>query len=150
MERFDMSTKELVRTYSYNDIFTNRADERTSVIKGRTVIELGTRTAASFVGNLYRVFEPSVKSYKYMLLVGVARQSPNWDMPIDEAQAEEVAALNAFTEPIMTLVVDEPFEDDYFIDLCIVLTEIMPTKFILTDEEKGITRIDIPTDSTNF
>lgn len=145
-----MSTKELVRTYSYNDIFTNRADERTSVIKGRTVIELGTRTAASFVGNLYRVFEPSVKSYKYMLLVGVARQSPKWDMPIDEAQAEEVAALNAFTKPIMTLVVDEPFEDDYFIDLCIVLTEIMPTKFILTDEEKGIIRIDIPTDSTIF
>ena len=145
-----MSTKELVRTYSYNDIFTNRADERTSVIKGRTVIELGTRTAASFVGNLYRVFEPSVKSYKYVLLVGVARQSPKWDMPIDEAQAEEVAALKAFTEPIMTLVVDEPFEDDYFIDLCIVLTEIMHTKFILTDEEKGITRIDIPSDSTNF
>lgn len=145
-----MSTKELVRTYSYNDIFTNRADERTSVIKGRTVIELGTRTAASFVGNLYRVFEPSVKSYKYMLLVGVARQSPKWDMPIDEAHAEEVAALNAFTKPIMTLVVDEPFDDDYFIDLCIVLTEIMPTKFILTDEEKGITRIDIPSDSTNF
>ena len=41
----------------------------------------------------------------------------------------------------MQLVLDEPIEnEDYFIDLCIVLTELIPTKLILTDEEKGITK----------
>lgn len=139
MDNLCMSTKELVMSYSYNDIHTDRRAERTSVVKGRTVIELGTRTATSFVGNLYRVFDSSVKSFKYLLLVGVARQNPLYDQPISETEAEELAAVNAQIKPIMTLVVDEVFDEDYFIDLCIVLTEIMPTKFILTDEEKGIT-----------
>ena len=78
-------------------------------------------------------------SFKYLLLVGVARQNPLYDQPISETEAEELAAVNAQIKPIMTLVVDEVFDEDYFIDLCIVLTEIMPTKFILTEEEKGIT-----------
>jgi hypothetical protein len=55
-----MSTKEFVTSFSYNDIYTNRNADRKTVVKGRTVIELGTRTATSFVGNLYRVFDSSV------------------------------------------------------------------------------------------
>lgn len=141
MEHLCMSTKEFVTSFSYNDIYTNRNADRKTVVKGRTVIELGTRTATSFVGNLYRVFDSSVKSYKYLLLVGVAKQSPYWNYPIEVQEAEELAAINAQIKPIMQLVLDEPIEnEDYFIDLCIVLTELMPTKLILTDEEKGITK----------
>ena len=69
-----MSTKELIKTYTYDDIHTDRRGERTKVVKGRTVIELGTKAATSFVGNLYRVYDYSVKSYKQLLLVGVAKQ----------------------------------------------------------------------------
>ena len=36
---------------------------------------------------------------------------------------------------------DYSYYDDYFMDLCIVMTEIMPIKFILTDEEIGIKNI---------
>lgn len=141
MRQFDMSSKELVRTYYYDDIHTNRSSERRSVIKGRTVIELGTRTAASFVGNLYRVFDSSVNNFKYLLLVGVARQNPEYDSAISVEEAAEAAALNAQICPVLTYIVEEPFNEDYFYDLCIVMTEIMPTKFILTDEEKGITKL---------
>lgn len=141
MTKFDMSTKELVRSYSYNDIYTNRNDERVSVVKGRTIVELGTRTATTFVGNLYKVFDSSVKSYKYLLLVGVARQSQYCNTPVDEEEAVERAAENAQINPVLTYIVEQEFNDDYFIDLCIVMTEIMPTKFILTDEEMGIINI---------
>lgn len=141
MTKFDMSTKELVRSYSYSDIYTNRNDERVSVVKGRTIVELGTRTATTFVGNLYKVFDSSVKSYKYLLLVGVARQSQYCNTPVDEEEAVERAAENAQINPVLTYIVEQEFNDDYFIDLCIVMTEIMPTKFILTDEEMGIINI---------
>jgi len=141
MTKFDMSTKELVRSYSYNDIYTNRNDERVSVVKGRTIVELGTRTATTFVGNLYKVFDSSVKSYKYLLLVGVARQSQYCNTPVDEEEAVERAAENAQINPVLTYIVEQEFNDDYFMDLCIVMTEIMPTKFILTDEEMGIINI---------
>lgn len=141
MTNLDMSTKELVHTYSFNNIYSNRAAQKESVIKGRTVIELGTKTATSFVGNLYRVFDRSVKSFKYLLLVGVAKQNPdmfNPDYVITEEDAEEVAALNAILNPVLSYVIDEPFKDDYFIDLCIVMDEMMPLTFVMTPEECGL------------
>lgn len=141
MTKFDMTTKELVRSYSYNDIYTNRNSERVSVVKGRTIVELGTRTATTFVGNLYKVFDSSVKSYKYLLLVGVAQQSQYCNTPVDEEEAVEKAAENAQINPVLTYIVEQEFNDDYFMDLCIVMTEIMPIKFILTDEEMGIKNI---------
>ena len=141
MECLDMSTKELIKTYYYTDIFCNRADERMHVVKGRTLIELGTRTATSFVGNLYRVYDYSVKSYKQLLLVGVAKQNTD-DRMHDELEGvlEEKASVNAWVKPSLKLILDtdgEPFNEDYFLDLCIVIRELMPMEFLLTDEELG-------------
>ena len=41
MDNLCMSTKELIKTYTYDDIHADRRDERVKVVKGRTVIELG-------------------------------------------------------------------------------------------------------------
>lgn len=136
MGQYNLSTKEWVRSYAFNDIYTNRNDERRKVIKGRTTIELGTRIATSFVGNLYRVYDSSVESFKYLLLVGVARQNPDFDSPITVEEAEEVAAVNAWLNPVLTYVVDEVIDDDHFLDLCIVMREMMPKIFVKTPEEK--------------
>lgn len=136
MGQYNLSTKEWVRSYAFNDIYTNRNDERRKVIKGRTTIELGTRIATSFVGNLYRVYDSSVESFKYLLLVGVARQNPDFDSPITVEEAEEVAAINAWLNPVLTYVVDEVIDDDHFLDLCIVMREMMPKIFVKTPEEK--------------
>ena len=62
MRQFTMSTKELIRTYSFNDIYCNRNDEVRKIVKGRTIVELGTRVATCFVGNLYKVYASSVES----------------------------------------------------------------------------------------
>lgn len=143
-----MSTKELIKTYTYDDIYADRRDERVKVVKGRTVIELGTRAATSFVGNLYRVYDYSVKSYKQLLLVGVAKQ------PLDNGNGEfeetiyEEAMENAWVDPMVKIVLDDiedsrvPINEDYFIDLCIVLSEMMNIRLLMTDEEMGLTNIN--------
>ena len=148
MDNLCMSTKELIKTYTYDDIHADRRDERVKVVKGRTVIELGTRAATSFVGNLYRVYDYSVKSYKQLLLVGVAKQ------PLDNGNGEfeetiwEEAMENAWVDPMVKIVLDDiedsrvPINEDYFIDLCIVLSEMMKVRLLKTDEEMGLTNIN--------
>ena len=148
MDNLCMSTKELIKTYTYDNIHTDRRDERVNVVKGRTVIELGTRAATSFVGNLYRVYDYSVKSYKQLLLVGVAKQ------PLDNGNGEfeetihEEAMENAWVDPMVKIVLDDiedsrvPINEDYFIDLCIVLSEMMKVRLLMTDEEMGLTNIN--------
>ena len=138
-----MSTKELIKTYTYDDIHTDRRSERTNVVKGRTVVELGTRAATSFVGNLYRVYDYSVKSYKQLLLVGVAKQPlDGGGIDFEESMYEE-AAENAWINPMVKIVLDDvedstvPINEDYFMDLCIVLSEMMKVELLLTDEEMG-------------
>ena len=148
MDNLCMSTKELIKTYTYDDIHADRRDERVKVVKGRTVIELGTRAATSFVGNLYRVYDYSVKSYKQLLLVGVAKQPlDNGNGEFEEAMHEE-AMENAWVDPMVTIVLDDmedsrvPINEDYFIDLCIVLSEMMKVRLLMTDEEMGLTNIN--------
>ena len=143
MDNLCMSTKELIKTYTYDDIHTDRRSERTNVVKGRTVIELGTRAATSFVGNLYRVYDYSVKSYKQLLLVGVAKQPLDGGGIDFEDSMYEEAAENAWINPMVKIVLDDvedstvPINEDYFMDLCIVLSELMKVELLLTDEEMG-------------
>jgi hypothetical protein len=57
-----------------------------------------------------------------------------------EGVLEEKASVNAWVKPSLKLILDtdgEPFNEDYFLDLCIVMTELMPMEFLLTDEELG-------------
>lgn len=144
MDNLCMSTKELIKTYTYDDIHTDRRDERVNVVKGRTLIELGTRAATSFVGNLYRVYDYSVKSYKQLLLVGVAKQPLDGGGIDFEDSMYEEAMENAWIDPMVKIVLDDvedstvPINEDYFMDLCIVLSEMMKVELLLTDEEMGL------------
>ena len=144
MDNLCMSTKELIKTYTYDDIHTDRRDERVNVVKGRTLIELGTRAATSFVGNLYRVYDYSVKSYKQLLLVGVAKQPLDGGGIDFEDSMYEEAMENAWIDPMVKIVLNDvedstvPINEDYFMDLCIVLSEMMKVELLLTDEEMGL------------
>ena len=148
MDNLCMSTKELIKTYTYDDIHTDRRGERVKVVKGRTVIELGTKAATSFVGNLYRVYDYSVKSYKQLLLVGVAKQPLDGGNGEFEENIYEEAMENAWVDPMVKIVLDDiedsrvPINEDYFIDLCIVLSEMMSVRLLMTDEEMGLTNIN--------
>ena len=136
MQNLDMTTKELVKTYVYDDINSNRQVHKQNVVNGRTVIELGTRPATVFVGNLYKVFDLNVKSFKYLLMVGVARQNVNWNKPINKEQAEELAMINCLTNPFAQIVLDEPISnEDFFYDIGIVFSNLLPHNMIKTDED---------------
>ena len=139
-----MTTKELVKTFVYDDINSNRQVQKQNVVNGRTVIELGTRPATVFVGNLYKVFDLNVKSFKYLLMVGVARQNVNWNKPINKEQAEELAMINCLTNPFAQIVLDEPISnEDFFYDIGIVFSNLLPHKMIKTEEEKFLESCDI-------
>ena len=138
-----MTTKELVKTFVYDDINSNRQVQKQNVVNGRTVIELGTRPATLFVGNLYKVFDLNVKSFKYLLMVGVARQNVNWNKPINKEQAEELAMINCLTNPFAQIVLDEPISnEDFFYDIGIVFSNLLPHKMIKTEEEKFLESCD--------
>lgn len=144
MQNLDMTTKELVKTFVYDDINSNRQVQKQNVVNGRTVIELGTRPATVFVGNLYKVFDLNVKSFKYLLMVGVARQNVNWNKPINKEQAEELAMINCLTNPFAQIVLDEPISnEDFFYDIGIVFSNLLPHKMIKTEEEKFLESCDI-------
>lgn len=143
MQNLDMTTKELVKTFVYDDINSNRQVQKQNVVNGRTVIELGTRPATLFVGNLYKVFDLNVKSFKYLLMVGVARQNVNWNKPINKEQAEELAMINCLTNPFAQIVLDEPISnEDFFYDIGIVFSNLLPHKMIKTEEEKFLESCD--------
>ena len=142
-----MTTKELVKTFVYDDINSNRQVYKQNVVNGRTVIELGTRPATVFVGNLYKVFDLNVKSFKYLLMVGVARQNVNWNkpwfIPIHKDQAEELAMINCLTNPFAQIVLDEPISnEDFFCDIGLVFSNLLPHKMIKTEEEKFLENCD--------
>lgn len=143
MRNLDMTTKELVKTFVYDDINSNRQVQKQNVVNGRTVIELGIRPATVFVGNLYKVFDLNVKSFKYLLMVGVARQNVNWNKPINKEQAEELAMVNCLTNPFAQIVLDEPISnEDFFYDIGIVFSNLLPHKMIKTEEEKFLESCD--------
>ena len=82
------------------------------------------------------------------MLVGVAKQ------PLDNGNGEfeetiyEEAMENAWVDPMVKIVLDDiedsrvPINEDYFIDLCIVLSEMMKVRLLMTDEEMGLTNIN--------
>lgn len=89
-----------------------------------------------------KVFDRNVKSFKYLLLVGVARQNINWNKPINKEQAEEIAMVNCLTNPMAKIVLDEPITNiDLFYDICIVLSSLLPFKMIKTEEEKELEKL---------
>lgn len=138
MTKFDLITKEFVKSYSFNDIFHNRSDKKNNVINGRTHIILGTNQAIGIVGNLYRMFDPSVESYKYLLLVGVGMQDVNNPSIINEDDLYELACINAVINPTLVMNLDKELSEDNFLDLSIVLNSIIDKEFLKTKEELNI------------
>ena len=73
---YDFLTKNLVRTFDWDNLSKNRSITEEVCINGRKYIKTGVATSTTVVGNLYLVYDRSVKQNKYVLLVGIARQTP--------------------------------------------------------------------------
>ena len=127
--------KRLIKSFQYSTLKSNRDGHKVMSINGRTYIKCGVYQAVTLVGNLYSVYDPSVKQYKHILHVGVTRQHPD-DLVTDKKLAVEMAATNAFIAPAITMEVGPNFDKYVWEDLCHVYINSLNLEFVKTREEK--------------
>lgn len=105
-------TKELVDTFSW--IYWGKENVKSVRINGRLYYKTGRETSAIYVGNLYKVYDPSVKSFKYVMMIGAAIQHP-CDSKINKEDGYEIANEHAMTEPIMTITLNHKIDNEDFL-----------------------------------
>lgn len=127
-------TKELIRTFDWSDYKEDREYETEERVMGRTYVKLGQYTATTLVGNLYKVDDPSEKSFNYLLLVGVARQHPN-DRAVTYKEGVETANVNANVSPVITMKLQNPIEWDDFVSIAHVYVASTNMEFVRTADE---------------
>ena len=67
----------------WNNIKRNREEFKEERINGRLYVKYGINCATTVSYFIYKVYDPSVESFKYAYMLGVARQNPG-DTVIDK------------------------------------------------------------------
>lgn len=109
----DFLTKDLVKSFSFSTANNWGTYEKRMVVNGRTYYKMGQYQAVTMVGNLYKCFDPNVESFKYMLMVGVAKQHPR-DLKITKQEGLEVANEKAYACPSIVMEVSSDFTKEQF------------------------------------
>lgn len=105
----DFSNKEFVRSFVYSNFKHDRSVCKNVIILGREYCKIGTMCATTMVCDCWKVYDSSVKRFKYVYMAGVARQHPK-DINIKYSDGVEIAHKNALDKPVMQLVFDEPIQ----------------------------------------
>ena len=130
----DFLTKDLVKTFSYSTINEWRNLEKQVVINGRTYVKFGQAQVVTLVGNLYKCWDPSVESYKNMLMVGVAKQHP-CDLKITKQEGLSIANEKAYACPSIVMEVDHDFNKEKFNIIAMCYIETMNLEQVKTRQE---------------
>lgn len=134
MKDFNYLEKELVKTFYWSSINTNRESQKDVCIDGRWYIKLGVEQAVTFAGKLYKSFNSKLKLSEYVLHVGIAKQHPE-DFNIDKNVAFEIAQENALMNPSMIIKVNRNFKYSDFEAIVIAYFNSMSLKFVKTRQE---------------
>lgn len=146
LSNLDWTTKELVKTYEVDDMFQSRTYTDYVSINGHLYSHTGTVAALFFVGDLYKVYDPSVKSYKYVLVVGRSQQCLK-DGTSKEAKLQlkekedilvETASLNAKTNPIAVIEISNEEFDSIIPIFLQNLLAINKREFLNEDNNLGM------------
>ena len=132
--RYDFLNKNLVRTFNWDALCQNRSISEEVFINGRKYLKTGVATATTIVGNLYLVYDQSVKHNKYVLLVGIARQHPD-DLQVKRSEGIEIANLKSLDTPVMQIEFDHEVIWDEFKELAEWYVAYQQPRFIQTSEE---------------
>lgn len=132
--RYDFLTKNLIRTFDWNDLGYDRSISEEVFINGRKYLKMGVATSTTVVGNLYLVYDRSVKQNKYILLVGIARQHPN-ELQVKRNKGIEIANLKSLDTPVIQIEFDHEISWDEFKKLAEWYVVNQTPKFIKTREE---------------
>lgn len=131
----DYLSKELIRTYSFSTRQYG-ADYTAKEFKfnGRTYMKYGELQEVTFVGNLYKVFDPSINRNKYMLMIGLAKQHP-CDLSTSREEGLDIANTHAHENPSIVMEVQKTFDDEMFLQFCCTYASMMRRAFIKTRQE---------------
>ena len=132
--QYDFLNKKLIRTFDWNNLGQNRSVLKEFSFNGRKYAKMGVNTATTVVGNLYLVYDQSVKRNKYVLLVGIARQHPN-DLYITCSEGIEIANINSLNKPAMQIEFDHEITWEEFKELVEWYVEYQNVKLLRTSKE---------------
>ena len=137
MQSLDFLRKDLVETFYFTNVNDNCTYVNREIVNGREVDVRGQVCATTLIGLLYRVYDPSVESYKYILHVGVANQG-NADAVVDVDEEYEEAYINALMNPQIQYVIGDDYTSFDWKVFSLSILSTQPKRFVLTDEEVRI------------
>ena len=137
MQSLDFLRKDLVETFYFTNVNDDRTYANREIVNGREVYVSGQACATTLIGLLYRVYDPSVESYKYILHVGVANQG-NADAVVDVDEEYEEAYINALMNPQIQYVIGDDYTSFDWKVFSLAILATQPKRFVLTDEEVRI------------
>lgn len=133
-----METKELVCSYDWSDVKDERQMTVSEIINGREVIKLGRYCATSAVADIYELNDcSSDEPFKYLMLIGIARQHPN-ETSVSRKVGVDIAATNAKVNPIITMKFQTIPCYCFVAGLIENYVECMPKHFVRTAQEKNM------------
>ncbi len=100
----DYLHKDFVKAYYYTTLGTENNIVNNETVNGCTYVTVTEFCGTTVVGLLYRVYNPSTKSYNYVLHVGTSTQ---YDWLDTEEEEFENAHINALTNPQVTYNIGE-------------------------------------------
>lgn len=130
----DYSNKEFVRSFTYSNLREDRRTTKREVILGREYTKYGTACATTMVCDCWKVYDTSVKRFKYVYMAGVARQHPS-DISVKYADGISIAHENAMVNPVMTMVYDEPVQFEFIEYMMANYVSQLPVQLIKTRKE---------------
>jgi hypothetical protein len=131
----DYSTKVVEKVYSFSNMSDgSREDYQNQLINGRHYVKFGIKQAVTLVGVLYKVYDPSVKLYKHVLHVGVAKQHPS-DIVVSKQLGMETAHENALISPACVMEVGSKWHRRHFIQFAKTYIDGLNLQFVKTAEE---------------
>lgn len=130
----DWLTKELVGVYYSTNINDDRKCTKSVRINGRLYDKHGINCATTAIALVYKVNDPCINHNKYVLLLGVARQSP-YDTVLDKELGFEIAMENAMLDPVMKVEYSSPIDVHVIKRLLTSYVSGLEVKFVKTRAE---------------
>jgi len=130
----DFLRKKFIGQYVYSNIDADRQCVKSVRINGRLYDKHGVDCATTFAALVYKVPVYGVKQFKYVILVGIARQNP-CDNVLDKEVGAEIAIENAMTDPVMTVQYSDEVTEETIYELVSSYSVGLPIQFVKTRQE---------------